>query len=213
MKENLPGISLVIAMIALGSSLVTLVKSKEQDASFSIPSGTENTGWETQIASLQRDLQQQRSDLESFRQAFRTLMESGALSARSKFVVLDPASKAFGRVDTENGFFLVSCQDVRPYLDGHKVTLHIGNPLGVRFVGFKITARWGPRYAGAENDYESYAKWMAGLKARDFSFPDALEPGRWNEVELVLTQTGPRHVGYIQLSLDTNTVAMFLPRK
>lgn len=205
MKDILSAISLVVAMIAFGSSLVTLMQARQRS--------TTNVDYEYRIASMQRDLQQQRSDLEKFREGFRMLMDSGILSGRTKLVALDPASKAYGRLDTATGFFLVSCQDVQPYLDGYKVILHIGNPLGVRFVGFKITARWGPRYTGEDNDYESYAKWMGGLKARDFAFADVLEAGRWNEVELVLTQTTAQQVGYIQVSLDTNTVSLLVPRK
>lgn len=213
MKHNLPAISLVVAMIALGSSVVTLMQPRDRGNAIPAPSGATSAEYESRIAVLQRDLQQQRSDFERFRHVTRTLMDSGVLSGRIKFVGLDPASKDYGRIDTDNGFFLVSCQDVRPYLDGYKVTLHVGNPLGVRFVGFKITARWGPRYTGADNDYESYGRWIAGLKVKVFSFTDALEVGRWNEVELVLTETTANQIGYIQVSLDTNVVSMFVPGK
>jgi hypothetical protein len=213
MKENLSAISLVVAMIALGSSALTLMQARNLGNLTPAPSAATSSEYESRIAALQRDLQKQRSDFEGFRQAFQSLANSGGLSGRNKIVVLDPASKSYGRIDTDNGFFLVSCQDVQPYLDGYKVTLHVGNPLGVRFVGFKITAQWGPRYTVAANDDGSWGRWRAGLKATDFSFTDTLEVGRWNEVELVLAQTTANQVGHIQVSLETNVVSMLVPQE
>lgn len=40
----------------------------------------------------------------------------------SQTAVFDPADKGYGRLDTRQGFFLVSIQDPKPYLDGHKLT-------------------------------------------------------------------------------------------
>lgn len=205
MKELLPAFSIIVAMIALGSSAVTLTQIK---AERSPSTETSRVSPDTRISVLQEELLQEKQKLADFMKYFCNLVDAGSLTGRIQSVVLDPSTKNYKRIDTENGFFLISCQDVKPFIDGYKLSLHVGNPLGVRFVGFKITVRWGPRYTGDQKDAAGYVKWFSSLKTQDFDFANALEIGQWNEVELRLLNTTASQVGYICMTLDTDKVSL-----
>src|SRR5689334_16541012 len=43
---------------------------------------------------------------------------------------------------SESGMFIVSLEDVVPYLDGQRVTLDIGNPMYAKYTGFKLHVSW-----------------------------------------------------------------------
>ncbi|MEW6408644.1 MAG: hypothetical protein AB1488_00830 [Nitrospirota bacterium] len=80
-----------------------------------------------------------------------------------KSVVLDPSSlKHYERIDTSSGFFLISLEDVTPYLDGYKLILSIGNPSSATYAGFTLRVKWGKRYY----DSGEYLKWKE-LLAKD----------------------------------------------
>ena len=53
--------------------------------------------------------------------------------------VFDPLEgKGFQRVESTSGTFLISLQDVTPYLSGVKVKLDIGNILNASYSGFNL---------------------------------------------------------------------------
>jgi hypothetical protein len=183
MKDKLGVISLVIGIIATCVATAALIQSQES--------------------------QRVHSNFDSFSPP----TDSSAVPDRIKFVLLDPAEKGYQRLDTDNAFFFVSCEDAQPYLDGQKLTIRIGNPFAVRFVGFTVTVQWGRRYTRNGADNISYAMWKSGLKTKEFSFPTALEPARWSEVELILPATSVDQIGYLEVSMKTNTVSLSAPQK
>ena len=160
------------------------------------------------IASLRSQIFEQRADYDGFRKAFSDMWQSRTLSGKKELVVLDMESKTYSRLDTANGFFLISCQGVRPFLDGQKATLLIGNPLIARYVEYKIKVHWGPRFLGPENDTVKWLAWYRSLKTKDYEYPGVLEPSKWNEIEVVLPQTKADELGYVDISLVTNTVSL-----
>jgi Protein of unknown function (DUF3251) len=168
---------------------------------------------ESRIATIQKEAHQQKADFDGFRQTYALMLNSGVFSGRTKTAVLDPFSKGFGRVDTQGGFLLVSCQDAQPYLDGYKVKLHVGNPLGMTFNGFKITARWGPRNTITDAASKEYFNWYAALKTKEFNIFQSLEPGRWNVVEMDLPGTDASQIGHVEIAVDTSRVVLLEPRQ
>jgi hypothetical protein len=140
-------------------------------------------------------------------------------------VELDPSEKGYSRLDSSTGSFLISIGGVKPYADGCKVTVDIGNLTTATYKGFTMHARWGQRYHPTENKgaasgiagpwekfqagQDPWTKWHASLKQKDMSFTDALSPATWNRVELVLPSTKPEDLGYLELSnMGTNRVVM-----
>ncbi len=62
---------------------------------------------------------------------------------------LDPTSKGYSAIRTSQGYkLLVDVVDIEPYTDGQKLTLAIGNPYAMSFVGFQLNVEYGPRGAG-----------------------------------------------------------------
>lgn len=119
-------------------------------------------------------------------------------------VTLDPSiPKQYARVNSSSGFFLVSLQNVEPYLDGVKVRLNIGNPLSATYGGFKIKAKWGPKW-----NHVSVKEWQSVLREKELSFTDSLESGRWNEVELILSPATPEDFGHLKIAIETDTVSL-----
>jgi len=126
-------------------------------------------------------------------------------------VTLDPSiPKQYARVNSSSGFFLVSLQDVEPYLDGVKVWLNIGNPLSATYGGFKIKAKWGPKWnpAPVKANPNYYKEWKSALREKELSFTDSLESGRWNSVELILSPATPEDFGHLELAIETDTVSL-----
>lgn len=168
-----------------------------------------------EIASLRSDVKALRAQLAELDKRLKTMtsrslrlqFDVSDLKNRNLTVSLDPAvPKQFQRLDSSSGFFIVSLQEVVPYLDGFRVTLHVGNLTSARYAGFKLNATWGPRYDWYTE--ESYNKWESQKQTKEFSYTDVLLPGNWNKVDLLLPTTGPTQLGFIEVSIGTNLVSL-----
>lgn len=51
----------------------------------------------------------------------------------------------FGLLRTDVGTFLISIDDVEPYLEGYKLKLKIGNITSATYGQFKLSIEWGPK--------------------------------------------------------------------
>jgi hypothetical protein len=152
--------------------------------------------------------------------ALHAMLDSGQIARGRRCAALDVASREPTRLDVASrepvrldvgaGFLLVSCTGVEPAAEGAKVRLRVGNPFMAAFDGFAITARWGPRYAGAMGDFLAYQGWLDTLEAGRFDFDQALLAGAWNEVELVL-ECGMTAVGCIHVSIETGPMRLLEP--
>jgi hypothetical protein len=123
------------------------------------------------------------------------------------YAVFDPSHKGYGRVDTDCGFFLISLKEIKPYLDGCKVILEIGNPSTVTYSGFILKAKWGKRFEKGEK----FIDWVNSLKEKEEKFTQELSPGRWNKIELIVSPAKPEHLGYLQMSMRTDRIKLFVP--
>jgi len=127
----------------------------------------------------------------------------------------DPADgKGYQRVDTTSGTFLISLQDVTPYLDGVKVNLHIGNIQYASYSGFKLKISYGKRYPKYDekdtseerrNKRELYSK---SQREKEESFTKVLRPATWNTLTVFLPDIKPTEFGYMNVSMITNSVVM-----
>jgi hypothetical protein len=120
---------------------------------------------------------------------------------------IDPASRGFEMVDTSIGTLLVSCQAVRPYLDGSQVDLRLGNPMFAGLSGFTLKLKWGPRSEGKAGDAQHEA-WLKSLKSTEVKFTKELEAGRWNLAQVVLSETPPDRLGAIFLKIAADVVSL-----
>jgi hypothetical protein len=136
-----------------------------------------------------------------------TLLRSA--TERYRTVAFDPAEKGYGRLDTVGGTFLVSVDDAKPYLDGFKLILKIGNIQSIGYRGFMVKAKWGPKWDATKVEH---AKWRSALKGKEFKIPDQLNPGAWNRVELALAPAKAEEIGFVEIEMTTDVVQMLQPR-
>jgi hypothetical protein len=124
---------------------------------------------------------------------------------REDSVTLDLTHSAYQRLDTDNGFLLVSAEQAVPYLNGYKILLKIGNPLSVRYSGFTAKIKWARTYDNNQFTPDSYAAWQKSIQEKEISFPDVLEKGTWKKIELIVAPTTAEQLGYLKLSIKTKT--------
>jgi hypothetical protein len=143
---------------------------------------------ETTIQSLEKGL----SDLELARK-------------RSGEGEINVTERSYTRITSKTGFFLVSCEDIQPYLDGYRVKLQIGNPYAVTFSGCQILAKWGAKFDPQKMTYDD---WQKGLKTKNFALTSDLRPATWNRVTITITPATPSDLKYFSVGLKTDSVKM-----
>jgi hypothetical protein len=128
--------------------------------------------------------------------------------------IFDFGDKTHQRIDSQNGFFLVRVDDVKPTPTGVKVTLQMGNPFAASFTGLKLMAKWGkpnPTLGQGENT-KKRAKDVdeseERLTQREFTFHQTLRGGAWTYIELLLPNTKIDEVRHLELSIETPTIAL-----
>jgi Protein of unknown function (DUF3251) len=167
-------------------------------------------------------IQKLEADIEGIRKGMLYLFQ---LPNAEKRAVLDPTAKGYTFVDCAAGRLVVSCAGAEQYLDGHKIILSIGNPFTSTFTGFKLKTRYGQRppvfpAASTAPDQAppdmaawqaSHNAWEKSLKSQDISFTEALLPGAWTKVELILSPSKPEEVGFIDIQMQTDTLSLRKP--
>jgi hypothetical protein len=99
-------------------------------------------------------------------------------------------------------------QDASPYLDGYRVTLHIGNPSFASYDGFELTVKWNSKYDWSNFDTSTFDTWQKSERNKELSFTNSLVLGKWNAVELILPSTTAQQLGYFMISMKTPVVSL-----
>jgi len=133
---------------------------------------------------------------------------------RHDSIDFDSAGKGYSRIDSPTGTLFVSVEEVKPYADGSRIMLNIGNPSTATYRGFKMHVRWGPRFDGDKQTAAgAYMQWRNGLREGDFAFRETLPAGRWARATLTLSPGKPESLGYMEISgLETDELSL-LDRK
>lgn len=121
---------------------------------------------------------------------------------------LDPTAKGFQRLDTLHGSFLIVCKDVKPYLNGYKITINIGNLSTAQYNGFSLKIKYCKKTietAGGSRPSE----WYESMREKNVSFNDDLNPGSWNTVEFVISPAKAEDIGCLKLSMETKRLSLF----
>jgi hypothetical protein len=123
--------------------------------------------------------------------------------------------QGFQRLDSNVGTLVVSIRDIKPYADGVRVTLNVGNLTTAEISGITYSVKWGqskPSYKDKEWG-NKLAAWVMALQEKTHSFPHTLKPGLWNVVQIALPGTQPQKFGYLELSMEAKTIALPQGRK
>src|ERR1700719_21352 len=158
-----------------------------------------------QVANLRKELEQMKATIKDLADQLSKTKTDLAFfkfeNGPKTWVLLDPTTPhVYSRVDTSNGFFLVSVEEATPYLDGYRVVLNIGNPLSARYSQFTVKAKWNKRYDWSKYTEASLAAWNASEKSKDTDVTQALEPGAWNRVTIILSPAAGDQLGYLTVS-------------
>ena len=111
----------------------------------------------------------------------------------SDSVFLDCGKRGYGVLVTEGSKFqiLVSCEDVTPFLEGHKIKLDIGNPYYAHFEGVEIIVRYG---------LDATDSWVNN-KSVALSLTERLKAGAWRRVEVVINPSKAPELRYLAVSI------------
>ena len=166
-------------------------------------------GCNTESKELKAELELMKIEVKRLRERVSILDAKVAVlkTAQTLFdtAVLDPSSKGYQRIDANCGFFLISLKEIKPYLDGCKVSLQIGNPSAVVYSGFVLKVKWGKRFDEGQN----YDEWEKSLRQKEEKFTQDLKPGLWNKVEINVSPAKPEELGHLEISMKTDVVKLF----
>ena len=141
---------------------------------------------------------------------------------QEKYAVIDPNGQGFATVESNNGTFLVSCKAAEAHLDGHKLTLNIGNPYFMTYSGFTLRVKFGTRPPEYPKDatpeqlaewQKANAEWQKTLKQKELAFTEELAAGAWTKAEMILAPSKPEEVGHVSISMTTNKVSLRKPNE
>ena len=126
----------------------------------------------------------------------------------------DPAEgKGYQRLDTSSGTLLISLSDVRPYLDGVKVRLELGNIQSASYSGFVISSEYSKRYPKyikdqPEQNKKNREEYESSKRKKEEKFTQLLKAGAWNTVEITLPDIKPNEFGNLELKVKMSTVRL-----
>lgn len=120
------------------------------------------------------------------------------LKDADRIAFLRPGDTGYSTVRYDLGTLTVELADVRPYANGSKVSLRIGNPLASTVNGLKTTIEWGRVNESGYADNDS-------VKSRTFTFTESLRSGAWTTIPLVLEGIPPTELGFVRVKEVTHT--------
>jgi TolA-binding protein len=125
---------------------------------------------------------------------------------RQDTLVLTLTDHTFQRLDTDTGFFLISVQEVTPYLNGYKLSLNIGNPMAAKYSGAKVKLTWNTFYDARNYTEASFKEWQKNKQEKEVVLPSTLLPGTWNSIEVILAPATTDQLGDVTFAMSTDTV-------
>jgi outer membrane murein-binding lipoprotein Lpp len=118
--------------------------------------------------------------------------------AEDKEALLGCGDAGYALAPTDLGKLLLSCEDLKPFGDGFKATLTIGNPHQITFKGIEIKARYHPKWGTTPFE----------VREKTTAFTTNLWPGTWTKFSIVLSPAKAEDTGMIWITLKTNTLAL-----
>ena len=133
--------------------------------------------------------------------------------------MVDPAAaNGFFIMDSRLGPFLGLLDDVEQHADGVRLHKRIENLSSALAAGCELRLKWGTRSPSLDDPQwkgrfaqwsEARDAWKQGLRERTVSIPDDLGLGVWTRITAALPDTKPEELGYLELSIDVQTVRMY----
>ena len=117
-----------------------------------------------------------------------------------RYATLDCNSGQYSEVQTSSGslIFFVSCAKIEPYLEGHKVTLNIGNLYAADFRNASLRLSHGTDF----ND----------RREAQVKFSDRLPAGQWTPVVITVNPSKSEQFRHVAVEIDVETAVLGVPK-
>lgn len=177
---------------------------------------------EKQIGSLAEGHNAVQKDISALR------TQVSAKSTREEVAELDPSIKEYAIARNEYGLFPILVENAEPFLDGHKVTLRIGNLTGATMTGVELRIAYGPRRPALPNipmgtvaakASEAWVDYFGKLeeakkKMRTITVQagKVLAPSSWTLVAVTLSPSKPEDLGRLEVGVENSGVSLSQPR-
>jgi hypothetical protein len=125
-----------------------------------------------------------------------------------KSAEFEPTDEGYQRIDSSVASFAVSIGNLQPYGDGSKLTVKIGNPSAATFSNGKLNVKYGPRYPELEDPKfaEKVAEIESKVRTKEIALTKNIAGGSWNPNQVILPGIKPDALGYVQISIQTDTI-------
>ena len=150
-----------------------------------------------------RDLE---TSLDEYANRLRKQINRRLETVEDQTILLNPTSRAFQRIDTNAGFFLILVRKLEAVENGFRLYLSIGNPHSADFKDFKLKMFWGSRWQ--EGLAISYDEWKQSLMGAEFSFEGTLMQGKWNNVEVDLVPADARQLQHVECTMQVLSIEL-----
>ncbi len=127
------------------------------------------------------------------------------LQEMDKLAYLTPGSTGYSVVRFDLGYLIVRLAKVKPYANGSKVTLEIGNPLSVNINRLKATFDWGKVDDKGMPLNEQ-------TKSKEITLKRSLQGGYMTQLTLVFKDVKPQELGFVRVKDVSHGGIQFLKR-
>jgi hypothetical protein len=195
---------LAIVGVAIAGSLLSATLKKEMPSPPSI-TGRELTQLEAQIGELKAEVSAQATSIRLLKLAQQQMKR---LNSTATFDVTD---ERFQQVDSSYQAFLISVHDVKPYGDGTRLTIKVGNVTAADFSGVTLSLKYGRRAPENEDgtvDLEEISKPFYAAKDKEHRLLERVRAASWNPTTVTLPGIKPDELGYVTIGLTTDQVSL-----
>ena len=153
---------------------------------------------------LQDYTKQLETGLESYSKGMEENLDARLQTLDRNTIVLNPASNAYQRIDSNTGTFLIAVEKFETISNGFRLHLNIGNPNYADYKDFKLKLLWGKKWdKGYMTKYED---WRRSLQGAQFTFQGNLQKGTWTPLDVDLVPA--QDIQYIECQLEVSGVQL-----
>jgi len=183
----------MLAGVGLGAGLLFLLQQQGIAASGSVASATSED-----VTAIRQEIDALKIELTDLKKKQASAEWDNMMRDFERVAFLRPGDEGYSAVRFDLGVLTVSLVDITPYANGTKVQLQFGNPLSSTVNGLKTKLEYGHTDEKGVPD-------NANAKSKDVTFNEALRPGAWTTVSVVLDGVKPSDLGFVRVKEITHT--------
>lgn len=157
----------------------------------------------TSIKNYTEDLE---NSLNNFSRNIQSDLDERFKQFENKRVILNIASKAYQKIDTNSGPLLISIDEYKALQNGYRLKFQIGNLNFADFKDLKLRLFWGRSFDNSSQG--SYEQWRQGLNGAEYKYPGTLAKGTWTPLDVDLTPASLEDLAYIECEIEVASVEL-----